>query len=444
MYGGLGRAFRAAGLVFVVGVVWSAEGGAVAAPALSPLSRSSDASSMTPGTEAPPRSEGPRITDVSADAAVAGPGDTVGWFVEVTGPTRPSGAPGHVDIDLSGVLASADLAGEAVVVGPGQVRLRDRSLRWTGDLGPGQHARIYFSATVHRTVERPVLSIPEAGSPVRLRGLELTVRAHPDEVSGDGQVTFQVTAKNVGAGGWTATDPATFDVDLKGLGGASGAPKKVRATAGSAAFTGHHLVWTGPLPAGRTVTVTFTSDATVRPGAPTRGLTVRASSELASGPCTPSGHASACQAEVPVTAPAPADGTPPERTTLYVSVGAGSVLAGLAGAAVLAARRRRHDTGGPSDELAAVPVQQEPKPAIALRQEHEEDFASVPCVRSPDGDHRLDTPPVSVLPESPSSLQGPATASGADEDEIETGFAGLYAALDALRADISSAGGGGR
>lgn len=436
VYGGLSRALRAAGLVFVVGVVWSAEGGAAAAPTLPPPARPSNVPSLTPDTAPRPRGEGPRITEVSADATVAGPGDTVGWVVEVTGPARHSGAPDHVDVDLSGVLASADLIGEPVVVGPGRVALRGRSLRWTGDLEPGQRARIHFSATVHRTVERSVLSVPEAGSPVRLRGLELTVRAHPDEISGDGPVTFEVTAENVGAGGWTATDPATFDIDLGDLGEAASYPTKVRATAGSTTFTGRHLVWTGPLPAGRTVTVAFTSDVTARPGARARDLTLRASSELASGPCTPPGHAPACQAEVRVAAPAPADGTPQDRTTLYVSVGAGSVLAGLAGAAALAARRRRHGTG-PSHGLCAVPAQQEREPAVAPRQE--EDVTAAPRVHDPEEDRRPDTPPAAARTEGPSSPQEPAAAPGADE--IETGFAGLYAALDALRADISGAGG---
>lgn len=429
MHGGLNRALRAAGVVLVAGAAWSADGGALASPAASPPASLPDAPSQISGAPtAPLRGEGPRVTKVWADATVAGPGDTVGWVVELTGTDRPSGTPAHVDIDLSGVLASADLVGRPLVTGPGRVDRRSRSLRWTGELGAGQRARVHFTAAVHRTIEARALSVP-AATPVQLRGLELTVRARPDETSGSGPTTFEVTARNVGTGGWTADEPATFDVDLGELRTLAPNPTQVEATAGATTIMGRHLVWTGPLPAGRSVTVTFRSDLAVRPGAEPRSLTLRASSELASGPCTPPGNDRACRAEVRITAPALADGTPPDRTMLYLSVTGGSVLAGMAGAAVLAARRRRRATDS-SYEPPAAPAQQERKPAMALSYDTSVALDSDETALEPA--HRPDAP--SDFYRTDSFLNAEDTPGA---DTVKTGFDDLYAALDELRADVS-------
>ncbi|MER5889655.1 hypothetical protein ABT160_38010 [Streptomyces sp. NPDC001941] len=352
MQSGLNRALRVAGVVLAAGAVWSADGGPQAAHAT--------AAPAVP-TDAPVRDAAPRVSGVTADAAVAGPGDTVGWVVELSGPAGRPGAPARLDVDLSGVLASADLAGAPVVSGPGRAVVRGRALHWNGSLAPGERTRVHFSTTVHREVGRHELTLPRAAAPVRLRGLELTVRASPHEVTGEAPTVFEVSARNVGGGAWTGSDPATFDIDLADLLAAGARPVRVRATSGTTAFMGRHLVWTGPLAAGHSATVTFAADLAPRPGAQPRRLTVWAASELASGPCTPSGADRACRAEVRVAAPA-ADGAPPDRTALYLSVGAGSVLAGLAGAGALAARRRRRDADGTPPEPITTPVHDLPTP----------------------------------------------------------------------------------
>lgn len=244
--------------------------------------------------------------------------------------------------DLSGVLPSAAYNGDAVATiggaSAGAVTVDGATLAWSGSLAVGETVTVTYSVTVTAEGVGTVIenvatasATPPGGSvitpppgttttPVNRPGFSLSKSADPatgTAVDPGAVITYTVTGVNTGE---TALDPVAITDDLSDVlahaaftGDATATIDGVPATAPTVA--GDRLSWSGALPVGATVTLTYS--VTVAADA---GGTVLAN--RASGSATPPGGVPPIETppattEHPVNAPGfelrktadPADGT---------------------------------------------------------------------------------------------------------------------------------------
>ena len=256
----------------------------------------------------------PELTmSITAETGVVTPGDIVGYTVVISNTGQTSFDHAEVWIELVGALDNAELnpdrytdVGEILVAGP--------ELLWVGDLPVGTTATVSFSMTVHSpgdgSMTASVLT-SLAGSTcananscvstvtVNPPGAELTVSAASDTataVPGD-EVRFTISVVNSSQTPYqetTVTMPLDDIIDDATLTG------YLVASSGRVGYTAPTLTWTGDVPAGGTVTITYAAtvnETTIREHSLTG--TVRADgSNCALGTTDP-----ACTVDVPVLIP---------------------------------------------------------------------------------------------------------------------------------------------
>ena len=211
----------------------------------------------------------------SGSNAVATPGGVVTYTVTVTNTGQvPYTGAGFSD-PLGGVLDDAAYNGDAAATA-GTVTFTSPVLSWTGDLTPGAAAVITYSVTVSNpdtgdqslantvTSATPGSNCPAGGGDARctvtvtvVAAAALTftqTAAAPSAVAG---ATVAYTITIVNSGGVAATG-ASFTDPLGGVLDDAAYNGNAVASSGTVTFASPDLSWTGAVPAGGTVTITYT------------------------------------------------------------------------------------------------------------------------------------------------------------------------------------------
>lgn len=259
-------------LTYSVTVNDPAEGDNVLKNALAPP----DGSSCSPDGGAPPcTTETPiaaltivKSNDGDPNPPLA-PGATVTYTVTVTNTGQAEYPGAVVTDDLSGVVDDARFNDDASDDGAGGVfGYAEPTLTWTGDIPAGATVTLTYSVTVDtppggdrilvNTVVGPDGSNCETGCVNRVPSVDLVIMKSADTAAaaaGD-TVTYTLKATNRGTADYPGVevkddllgvlDDATYNDDASDDG-----------AGGAFAFADSYLTWTGDVPAGATVTLTY-------------------------------------------------------------------------------------------------------------------------------------------------------------------------------------------
>ncbi len=278
----------------------------------------------------------------SADRETAVPGDAVTFSTTITntGQTPYTGTTALTD--LAGLLDDAAYGGDAVATS-GSVAYTAPTLTWTGNLAVGASTTITFTAVVDnpdlgdkRLTAVTTSAAKGANCPAGSTGtpcaatvvvtdatdLTFTKTADPSSVVRGGVVTYTITVANSAATtyvGATFTDPLTGVLDDASYNG------DLTATSGSAAFTSPNVTWTGNVPAGGTVTVSYSVTVNPARGSGDDLLTGTLVSPSPGGNCPAGGADPRCSAavtvsELEITASSSAAGVKPGQTVQLTTV----------------------------------------------------------------------------------------------------------------------------
>ncbi|WP_204046441.1 DUF7927 domain-containing protein, partial [Acrocarpospora phusangensis] len=253
------------------------------------------ASSDTVGSTCPPGSGNPACSSTvtvltpaltivkTADDDTAVASETVTYTIKVTNSGQTDYAAASLADDLTGLLDDAAYNNDAVA-DSGTVGYSAPTLTWTGALAVGATATITYTVTVNNpdlgdkslvsTISsaaagnncpagssdpRCALTIPIAES----ADLTFTKRSDVASTERGGVVNYTITVANTAA---TPYVGATFNDPLTGVLDDADYNNDVSATAGTAGYTAPTLTWTGNVPAGGTVTITYSVTAKTAPG----------------------------------------------------------------------------------------------------------------------------------------------------------------------------------
>ena len=198
----------------------------------------------------------------------------MGYTITVTdsGQTPYTGA--TFTDDLTGVVDDAAYNADAAATA-GTVSYASPDLTWTGNLAVGATATITYSVTVNNPdtgdiVLANTVTSAAAGSNcasgstdprctatvdlVATKTLTFTKTANVASTTAGGVVDYTITATNSGL---TAYSGATFTDDLTGVLANAAYNSDASATAGTVTYTSPDLTWTGTIPAGGIVTITY-------------------------------------------------------------------------------------------------------------------------------------------------------------------------------------------
>ena len=269
------------------------------------------------------------VTKTSAPAAgtVVEPGQTIEYTVTGTNTGATVLNPASIADDLSGVLANASFNDDLVTaidgtpVTTGGATLSGDDLTWTGSLQPGQSVTITYSVTVGAETSGEILrnSVTGSGTPTTpnpndpdgppvpgdpivpptvstehpVIGSGFTISKSADPASGTAvsagdTITYTITGTNTGD---TDLSPVEITDDLSGVLGSASFNDDVTSDRGSARVSGTTLTWTGDLPRGSSVTISYTVtvDAGVEKALLHNVVTGSATPQIPADPADPSG-----------------------------------------------------------------------------------------------------------------------------------------------------------
>ncbi|GHF16714.1 hypothetical protein GCM10017786_58290 [Amycolatopsis deserti] len=208
----------------------------------------------------------------TVDRAKAAAGDKLTYTVTVTNTGKvgyTAEAPASFTDDLSAVLDDATYNNDAT----GGATYAEPVLSWSGPLAVGQTVTVTYTVTVNspdtgdQKLGNTVVTPPDGGGncpegsadpqcTANVPGNQLTVtKTTSSATTAPGEkVTYTVTVANTGQADFTAEAPASFTDDLSEV--LDDATYNGDATNG-ATVEGTTLSWSGPLPAGQSVTVTY-------------------------------------------------------------------------------------------------------------------------------------------------------------------------------------------
>ncbi|MFI2691325.1 internalin, partial [Kitasatospora sp. NPDC018619] len=194
-------------------------------------------------------------------------GDTVTYTLTVTNTGQADYPGATLTDDLSGVVDDATYNNDAsngAVYDPAS-----KKLTWTGDVAKGATVTITYSVTatltgdgkLANTVTAPGSNCvqgsgdPRCGETLPAPRLEITKTAAPVAAVPGGTVTYTIALKNTGT---VAYKGATYTDDLTGLLDDATYNDDARTTGGAVRYQRPLLTWDGDVPAGATVTTTYT------------------------------------------------------------------------------------------------------------------------------------------------------------------------------------------
>ncbi|WP_157521701.1 DUF7507 domain-containing protein [Herbidospora cretacea] len=260
----------------------------------------------------------PALTvDTSADRQTAVPGDTVTFTTTITNTGQTTYTGTTALTDLAGLLDDAAYGGDAAATS-GSVAYNAPALTWTGNLAVGASTTITFTAVVNNpdlgdkrltavttsAARGANCAAGSADTPCAVTvvvtdatDLTFTKTADPSSVVRGGVVTYTITVANSAA---TPYVGATFTDPLAGVLDDASYNNDLAATSGSAAFTSPNVTWTGNVPAGGTVTVTYSVTVDPAGGSGDDLLTGTLTSPSPGGNCPAGGTDPRCSATVTV------------------------------------------------------------------------------------------------------------------------------------------------
>ncbi|BDZ42144.1 hypothetical protein GCM10025865_14430 [Paraoerskovia sediminicola] len=221
---------------------------------------------------------------VSPDTVEVLPGEEVTYQVEITN----SGQVDYPDVDgerasfeddLSEVLDDATLDETSIVVDPdvGTPDFTDPTLSWTGPLAVGETVTVTYTVTVNAPLSgdgilaNVVTGPPESscvdptapGCFVVLpeRALDIEKTASEEAVAPGDTVTYTVTATNLSEVPYTEAFPALVVDDLTGVLDDATLDEgsiTVDPESGELDYTEPQITWTGPIPGGESVEISYT------------------------------------------------------------------------------------------------------------------------------------------------------------------------------------------
>jgi choice-of-anchor A domain-containing protein/uncharacterized repeat protein (TIGR01451 family) len=210
----------------------------------------------------------------TASTAAAVPGQKVNYTIKVTNAGQLPYTSVSVTDSLTGVLDDAAYDGDASAT-VGTVSYASPVLTWTGSLNPGDTAVITYSVTVNspatgdgvltNTVtssaagsECPAGSTdPDCTTTVTVVTATILTFTNTSDVSSTtagSMVHYTIKVTNSGDSAYSG---ATFTDSLAGLTDDAAYGNNASASSGTVSFSGSDLTWTGDVPAGGTVTITF-------------------------------------------------------------------------------------------------------------------------------------------------------------------------------------------
>jgi uncharacterized repeat protein (TIGR01451 family)/fimbrial isopeptide formation D2 family protein len=168
--------------------------------------------------------------------------------------------------DLTEVLDDATYNDDAAT-DVGTVSFSEPTLSWEGPLAVGEVATITYSVTVpveatgDDVLVNNVTGPPEGNCSCSIetpvQSMEVAKTSDTTEVEGGDVITYTVTATNTGQAAYTRAGPASFDDDMTDVLDDAAFNDDASASAGGVSFAAPTLTWSGPLPVGETVTVTY-------------------------------------------------------------------------------------------------------------------------------------------------------------------------------------------
>ncbi|MEV0091357.1 GEVED domain-containing protein [Streptomyces sp. NPDC050738] len=228
-----------------------------------------------PGSNCEPGSTDPKcgsLTDVpeltiakTADKKSAKPGETVAYTVTITNTGKVAYTGAKVADNLSKVIDDATYNTD-VKASSGSASLDNTTLYWTGDLDPGEKATVTYTVTVNTpdkgdySLENTVTGPPgsdcvDCSTTTPVSDLLVAKSSDAGAVVKPGdKVTYTVAVTNPGKSTYTG---ATFSDDLAKVLDDAAYNKDVKASGGTTSYDEPKLTWTGDVPAGKTVTVTY-------------------------------------------------------------------------------------------------------------------------------------------------------------------------------------------
>lgn len=209
-----------------------------------------------------------------ADVATAKPGDKVTYTTTITNTGTIPANDQVVTDDLTKVLDDATYNNDAAASpAGGAISYTEPKLTWTGDIPVGGKVTLTYTATVKRPItgDHQLINVvttpdsdcppgstkPECSPVVNLPDVRVKKVANRRKVVPGDTVTYTTTITNTGKGaakGQVVTDDMTGILDDSTY----NKDAKTSPNTGTIAFAKPKLTWTGDVPAGATITLTYT------------------------------------------------------------------------------------------------------------------------------------------------------------------------------------------